>query len=484
MLHTVALGQGQDVIANQKLDIGHKEGHWVMLQNVHLMPGFLVELEKRLDAFAIEGSNPNFRLFLSSDPSDAIPIGLLEKSIKLTNEPPQGLKPNMKRALTSFPREEFEDKDPKIKTILFGLCYFHSVMCERRKFGTKGWNRHYPFSMGDLNDSSIVLQNYMDGAGAQGGRIPWDDLKYIFGDIMYGGHIVDDWDRRFCSTYLDNLMCDALLDEAEMFPFIEGKNISFKSPTALSFEKYIEYIETELPPETPLAFAMHPNAEIDFRTTQCKNLFALLTELAPKGAAAADGGGVNDKVVDFIARVNDEAQLDNCKFNLEDIASKLNEETRGPYQNAFMQECECMNVLIKTITVSLADIVLAFKGELTMSEKMETLMKDINLNKVPPLFSKYAFPSQRGLGSWLDNIKQRIEQLTMWKDDPVRIPKVTFLNRLFNPNSFLTSIKQLFSQEHKIELNKTDIQTDILKKMYWEADLPNDPKDGAYIFGF
>jgi dynein heavy chain len=52
------------------------------------MPSFLKELEKKLDAFAIEGSNPSFRLFLSSDPSDDIPIGLLEKSIKLTNEPP------------------------------------------------------------------------------------------------------------------------------------------------------------------------------------------------------------------------------------------------------------------------------------------------------------------------------------------------------------------------------------------------------------
>jgi dynein heavy chain len=30
-LHTIALGQGQDVIAMNKLDIGHKEGHWVML---------------------------------------------------------------------------------------------------------------------------------------------------------------------------------------------------------------------------------------------------------------------------------------------------------------------------------------------------------------------------------------------------------------------------------------------------------------------
>jgi dynein heavy chain len=30
-MHVIALGQGQDVIAKNKLDIGHKEGHWVML---------------------------------------------------------------------------------------------------------------------------------------------------------------------------------------------------------------------------------------------------------------------------------------------------------------------------------------------------------------------------------------------------------------------------------------------------------------------
>jgi len=168
-----------------------------MLQNVHLMPKYLYELEKKLNHFATEGSNPNFRLFLTSDPSREIPIGLLEKSIKLTNEPPQGLKDNMKRSFSFFKKEEIEDKDPKIKTIIFGLCYFHSVMCERRKFGTKGWNRVYPFSMGDLRDSSIVLQNYMETNQASG-KIPWDDLKYIFGEIMYGGHIVDDWDRRFC----------------------------------------------------------------------------------------------------------------------------------------------------------------------------------------------------------------------------------------------------------------------------------------------
>ena len=295
MLHTIALGQGQDVVAMNKLDIGHKEGHWVMLQNIHLMPGFLIELEKKLDAFAAEGSNPSFRLYVSSDPSTAIPIGLLERCIKLTNEPPEGLKQNMKRAFTFFQKEEIEDKDPKIKTILFALCYFHSVMLERRKFGPKGWNMRYPFSVGDLRDSAIVLNNYME-SNASSGKIPWDDLKYIFGAIMYGGHIVDDWDRILCSAYLDNLMNDGLLedDEAELFPFVEGKSVSFKCPAPLTHEKYLEHIETECPPETPLAFGMDPNAEIDFRTQQCLELFRTLQEIQPRtaGAGGSEGGGI------------------------------------------------------------------------------------------------------------------------------------------------------------------------------------------------
>merc|ERR1711937_14876 len=438
---------------------------------------------KKLDAFALEGSNPTFRLFISSDPATSIPIGLLEKSIKLTNEPPMGVKQNLKRAFTYFNKEDIEEKEGRVKSILFALCYFHTVMSERRKFGPKGWNMKYPFNMGDLRDSSIILNNYLENNNSSG-KVPWDDLKYLFGEIMYGGHIVDDWDRILCAAYLDSIMNDSLLDEAELFPFIEGKNITFRCPPQSPYEKYIEYIETECPPETPLAFGMHPNAEIDFRTTQCLELFRQLQEIQPKDGGSGAGGGLTleEKIKEFMLRVNDEAQLDSNKLNIDDIAGKLSEDGRTPYQNAFMQECEYMNVLIRVIVASLADIELAFKGELTMTGQMEMLMDSIALNRVPAPWAKYAFTSQRGLGSWLDNLKQRLDQLNLWKDDPVNIPKVTFLNRLFNPQSFLAAIKQVYAGEKQLELNKLTVQTDVMKKLYWEPDLPP-VKEGAYVFG-
>jgi len=93
-------------------------------------------------------------------------------------------------------------REMEFKSILFSLCYFHAVVSERRKFGPQGWNRKYPFNTGDLTISVSVLYNYLEANS----KVPWEDLRYLFGEIMYGGHITDDWDRRLCRTYLEEYM--------------------------------------------------------------------------------------------------------------------------------------------------------------------------------------------------------------------------------------------------------------------------------------
>ena len=93
-------------------------------------------------------------------------------------------------------------REAEFKSILFSLCYFHAVVSERRKFGPQGWNRKYPFNTGDLTISVNVLYNYLEANT----KVPWEDLRYLFGEIMYGGHITDDWDRRLCRTYLEEYM--------------------------------------------------------------------------------------------------------------------------------------------------------------------------------------------------------------------------------------------------------------------------------------
>ena len=57
-----------------------------------------------------------------------------------------------------------------------------------------------------------------DADTAAAAQVPWEDLRYLFGEILYGGHIVEDWDRRLSSAYLNKHFTEALLEGPELFP--------------------------------------------------------------------------------------------------------------------------------------------------------------------------------------------------------------------------------------------------------------------------
>jgi dynein heavy chain len=104
----VSLGKGQGKKAAGLLEESCEKGFWVFLSNCHLSVNLLPELESIMDDLYKKNAkkmHPNFRIFLSAVPTDDFPISLLQRALKLTQEPPRGIKMNMTRLYKNMDKE-------------------------------------------------------------------------------------------------------------------------------------------------------------------------------------------------------------------------------------------------------------------------------------------------------------------------------------------------------------------------------------------
>uniref|UniRef100_A0A8C0VE51 Dynein axonemal heavy chain 17 n=1 Tax=Cyanistes caeruleus TaxID=156563 RepID=A0A8C0VE51_CYACU len=472
-IHNVSLGQGQEVVAEHAMEVAAAEGHWVILQNIHLVARWLDTLEKLVEHHSLE-SHAEYRLFMSAEPAPSpethiIPQGLLDNSIKITSEPPTGMRANLHGALDLFSQETLEQcsKETEFRCILFALCYFHAAVAERRRFGTQGWNRSYPFNNGDLTVSVNVLHNYLEANT----KVPWDDLRYLFGEIMYGGHITDDWDRRLCRTYLSEYVQPEMLDgEVSLAP-------GFMIPPRMDYEAYHQYIDDNLPGESPHLYGLHPNAEMGFLTVTSDRLFRTVLELQPKESEAAGGSGTSRE--EQVKSVLDEiiGQLPD-PFNMEEMMAKAKEKT--PYTVVALQECERMNILTNEIRRSLKELDLGLQGELTITSEMEELANALFYDNVPESWTRYAYPSLLSLANWYADLLLRIRELEVWSTDFV-LPASVWLAGFFNPQSFLTAIMQSTARKKQWPLDKMCLAVDVTKKIREDITFP--PREGSYVHG-
>uniref|UniRef100_A0AAY4DSH0 Dynein, axonemal, heavy polypeptide 9 like n=1 Tax=Denticeps clupeoides TaxID=299321 RepID=A0AAY4DSH0_9TELE len=473
-LHNVSLGQGQEAVAEVAMETASKEGHWVILQNIHLVAKWLGSLEKLLER-CCEGSHPDYRVFMSAEPAlspqeHIIPQGILENSIKITNEPPTGMLANLHAALDNFDQDILDQcsREQEFKTILFSLCYFHACVAERRKFGPQGWNRKYPFNTGDLTICVNILYNYLEANS----QVPWEDLRYLFGEIMYGGHITDDWDRRLCRTYLEEYMQPNQFDRK--LALAPGLVV----PSNLDYQGYHSYIDEMLSHESPVHYGLHLNAEIEFLTVTSDSLFHTLLELQSRDSTMGEESSqtTEEKVKTILDDILEKLPEE---YNMSDIMSKTAE--RSPYILVCFQECERMNALIHEIRRSLKELDLGLKGELAISSEMEQLQTALFFDNVPDTWTKLAYPSTYSLAQWYNDVLLRCRELDSWTQD-LSLPSVVWLSGLFNPQSFLTAVMQSLARKNEWPLDKMNLTVDVTKK--FKDDFSQPAREGAYVYGF
>ena len=470
-ISVISMGQGQGPKAAALIAEATDAGKWVLLQNCHLAPSWMPSLEKICEGITVDSADENFRLWLTSMPSPAFPVTILQNGIKMTNEPPRGLRANMRRSFQLEPianPDFFEscDKPETFKKLCFGLAYVHGFVQERRSFGPIGWNIPYGFDDGDLRISVRQLHMYVN----DNKKTPFAALKYATGECNYGGRVTDDKDRRLLNTLLRKVYQPEALKDG----FKLSDSGIYAIPKEGPHESYLEVIsQFPILPE-PEAFGLHANADI----TKDLGATALLTEtLIKTGGGASAGGGGKEALVakitsDILTRLP-------ANFDIEAVQRKFPVLYEQSMNTVLAQEMLRYNRLLSIIRASLQSLEKAIAGLSVMSADLENVFNAFAIGQVPDLWMSKSFPSLKPLASYVEDLLARLRLFSDWYDTGQ--PSIFWISGFFFTPSFTTAALQNFARVNKLAIDTVDFEMEMLdmdEKQYTVA-----PEIGIYVYG-
>lgn len=490
LLETVPLGRGQSGNAISAVTDACEKGYWVFLANCHLSISWMPELEKLIETQITKGNpHENFRLWLSSDPTPKFPISILQVSVKMTTEPPKGIKANMLRMFNSITARHYTRvvEQAKYKKMVYALCWFHSVLIERKKFKTLGWNEAYSFNDSDFEVSENILAMYLGNEEEKSNisidtkNTNWDAIRFLISDISYGGRVTDDRDRKLLGVYASEFFNAKVSEEVKyklsdgVLPYVIPDSTNYKlPPDVTNFSHfYIEYIRTFPNTEKPEAFGQHVNAEIASQRSDSRELLESILKLQPQTAV----GGDDRREEKVLALCSDLLEKIPEPLNLEEITERWRRDD-GPLKVVLLQEIARYNILLNYLRDQLNQLIKGIKGLVVISTELESTMNSAYENRIPESW-QFAYPSIKPLASWVRDLALRIKSFQDWAYG--QVPNVYWLASFTYPTGFTTALMQQTSA--RLNCTIDTLYWDFVVIQQTEQNIFKGPTDGAYIKG-
>jgi dynein heavy chain, axonemal len=471
-LQRIALGQGQGNKAKALVEKSLVTGDWVMLQNCHLSISWMPTLEMIVENFEPSKINPEFRLWLTSMPSPAFPTSVLQNGVKITKEPPKGIKANLKNTYIKLTNESVNrtNKPVEYQKLLFGLSFFHAIAVERKKFGPLGWNIPYSFNDTDMDITAAQLELYVNKYD----QIPYKVLQQLASVVNYGGRITDDKDMRTSDILIADFFDPMILKDDHPFS-VSGLYKSIKADPDAPHDSYMNYINSLPLNAEPEVFGMHDNANITCAITGVDEAFAIILSLQPRVAAGA-GASREDQIGD--AAVAMAQQLPKL-FDVEAIGMLYPTDYYESMNTVLVQEAQRYNNLLSTLHLTLNQLPKALKGLVVLSAELEKMATSVYDQKVPDPWTAKGYPSLKPLNPWFKDFILRMEFMQKWVE--FGVPATFWISGFFFPQGFLTACLQNYARKMTYPIDTVNFG--FVYKSESLSELTTKPEDGCYIHG-
>ncbi|CAE7390546.1 DNAH1 [Symbiodinium sp. CCMP2592] len=473
---SISLGQGQGPKAMKLIENAQGSGGWVLLSNCHLMESWMPTLEAVVEQFNPDNMQTSFRLWLTSMPAKSFPVQVLQNGVKMTNEPPSGLRANLLRSYSALSDELFKESNkPEIfKTLLFGFCFFHAVVQDRRKFGPIGWNIAYGFTPEDLQVCRQQLMLFVN----QYEQVPYKVLNFLGAKINYGGRVTDDKDKLLISTILQTFICPESVEQKDGYKY--STSGLYYAPAAETMEEFITYIKGLPLYPMPEAFGLHENCNITCAQDEALKLLTGMQSMVSLSSGGGEGGSADSVMDDTAASIQDRLPK---PFPLDVCETKFPTLYEESMNTVVKQECLRYNKLIWSMTSSLKDFRKAIKGLIVMTAELEAAGKSLFVNEVPEMWSKKGPLSLKPLSSWYLDILARVGFFQMWFDLG-HAPPVFWISGIFFPQAFFTGAMQNFARKYGEEIDLLSFSQHTMDQISdAPAQLTTPPDDGVYVYG-
>ena len=310
-MYTISMGENQDATARSFVEKARETGDWVLLQNCHLGLGFMAELDATLKNQDLE-FNEGMRIWLSCEPRNEFPIGLLHQALKITNEPPKGIQASMMKTYSSVINQDMIDKYEfkEWRNLVFTLSFLHSLVLERRKYGPLGWCIKYDYNNSDLESSILFVDKQfqkeleIDDKKPPQEMINFKTLVNVVSTILYGGRITDRKDGELFKTIMGSYLEKNLLLKMQTYVFYPqsnakgadkktvDKDLCYRMPdeSINQIQGYIDHIKTFPDVDPPGVFGLHGSADLTFRLKEFNELLDTIQITLP-----TDGGSSQKK---------------------------------------------------------------------------------------------------------------------------------------------------------------------------------------------
>ncbi|KAJ3032718.1 hypothetical protein HDV00_007194 [Rhizophlyctis rosea] len=470
---SVAMGSAEGFsLAENAISMASKTGSWVLLKNVHLAPAWLGQLEKRLHSIR---PHQNFRLFLTMETNPKVPVNLLRMSRIMLIEPPPGIKANLQETLSSISSSRVSKGPAERSRLYFLLAWLHAIVQERLRYAPLGWTKGYEFNDSDHDMALTVIDHWLDSV-AQGrsnispAKIPWDALKTLITETVYGGKIDSEFDQKLLESFVHGLFAPETYDLN--FALVEGTEGAkgLKIPDGTKMDQFISWVQ-KLPEQQPPTWLGLPNnAEKVLMTSKGLAFLSKVRRLKDlsddddvayiaEDSSAKDSGNRQPAWMRTLHKTVTE-WLDLLPQSLAAM-TRSSSNVKNPLFRVFERENQIGRSLLKVVREDLTGLVDLCNGKIKQTNHLRALVDSITKGTLPSHWNRYKVLRRITLTQWVADFNHRLEQLHTISERDVYDDMSIWIGGLFIPEAFITATRQAVAQANGWSLEELTMETDV-----------------------